>query len=53
MDHVISSQIITMDKKTWTAPVLQTIPVRAALGSAAGSKCDKRGSLSHGSGCKS
>jgi hypothetical protein len=39
------------DKKPWTAPVLETIPIRAALGSKKGSKCDKYGSLSHGSGC--
>jgi hypothetical protein len=39
------------EKKPWTTPVLETIPVRAAMGSKAGNKCDKFGSLSHGSGC--
>ncbi len=39
------------EKKLWTAPVLETIPVRAAMGAQAGNKCDKHGSLSHGSGC--
>jgi hypothetical protein len=39
------------EKKTWTTPVLETIPIHAALGSRAGSKCDKYGSLSHGTGC--
>jgi hypothetical protein len=35
-----------MKKKLWTAPVLHTIPIRAALGSKKGSKSDKYGSLS-------
>jgi hypothetical protein len=39
------------EKKAWTTPVLETIPVRAAMGSKAGNKCDKFGSLSHGTGC--
>ncbi|HUD22044.1 MAG TPA: hypothetical protein VMQ60_04305 [Acidobacteriaceae bacterium] len=38
------------EKKPWTAPVLETILVRSALGAQAGSKCDKFGSLSHGGG---
>jgi hypothetical protein len=38
-------------KKIWTEPSLQTITINAALGSKAGSKCDKFGSLSVGSGC--
>jgi hypothetical protein len=40
-----------VQKKPWTSPVLETIPVHAALGSKAGNKCDKFGSLSHGAGC--
>ena len=38
------------EKKAWTKPVLETIPVHAALGNKAGSKCDRFGSNSHGSG---
>jgi hypothetical protein len=47
----VSSSPGLADKKPWTTPALETIPMRAALGSQAGSKCDKHGSLSHGSGC--
>ena len=39
------------EKKVWTVPALQTITLRIAQGSKAGSKCDKFGSLSTGSGC--
>jgi hypothetical protein len=39
------------EKKAWTTPVLETIPVHAALGNKAGSKCDRFGSVSHGTGC--
>jgi hypothetical protein len=39
------------EKRPWTVPELQTIPVRAALGAAVGTKCDRYGSVSHGSGC--
>ncbi len=38
------------EKKPWTTPVLETIPVHTALGAQAGNKCDKYGSLSHGGG---
>ncbi len=41
----------TTEKKPWTTPVLETVPVHAAMGSKAGNKCDKFGSLSHGAGC--
>jgi hypothetical protein len=37
---------VDMKKKLWTAPVLHTISIRAALGSKKGSKNDKYGSLS-------
>jgi len=40
------------ERKPWITPMLQTIPVHAAMGSQNGPKCDKHGSLSHGTGCK-
>jgi hypothetical protein len=40
-----------MEKKPWTAPVLEIIQIDSALGASAGTKCDRYGSLSHGSGC--
>lgn len=39
------------DKKPWKAPVVQMIALEAALGAAMGSKCDRYGSLSKGTGC--
>jgi hypothetical protein len=38
-------------KKIWTSPAIRTVEMKAAQGLSAGSKCDKYGSLSHGSGC--
>lgn len=38
-------------KKLWTAPILQTIPIRDALGSIVGGACDKHGALSTGVSC--
>jgi hypothetical protein len=42
---------VQAEKKMWTVPALQTIMLQAAQGSKAGSKCDKFGSLSTGTGC--
>jgi hypothetical protein len=39
-----------VQRKPWTTPVLETIPIHTALGAQAGNKCDKFGSLSHGGG---
>jgi hypothetical protein len=39
------------EKRPWTVPVLQAIEMKAALGAAVGTKCDRYGSVSHGSGC--
>jgi hypothetical protein len=39
------------DKELWKAPVVETMPLYGALGATLGSKCDKYGSLSHGTGC--
>jgi hypothetical protein len=39
------------DKKLWMSPVVETLAIGTALGAAAGSKCDKYGSLSTGTGC--
>jgi len=41
------------DKETWTPPVLEMMPINAALGNVAGPKCDKHGSLSTGGPCQS
>lgn len=38
-------------KKIWTSPAIRTVEMKAAQGLSAGPKCDKYGSLSHGSGC--
>jgi len=39
------------NKKTWTSPAIRTVEMKSAQGSSAGPKCDKLGSLSHGTGC--
>jgi hypothetical protein len=41
------------NRKTWTSPAIRVVELKAAQGLSAGSKCDKYGSLSHGSGCPS
>jgi hypothetical protein len=46
-----TSSPVKADRKAWTKPKLQSIPIHSALGSHTGSKCDKYGSLSHGEGC--
>jgi hypothetical protein len=38
-------------KKPWKAPVLEALALHGALGASPGSKCDKYGSLSVGTGC--
>jgi hypothetical protein len=39
-------------KKPWVQPAVVILPMRGANGAAIGPKCDKFGSLSHGSsGC--
>jgi len=39
------------DRTRWDPPVVQTIPINCALGAAPGTKCDRYGSLSTGTGC--
>jgi hypothetical protein len=39
------------DRKLWQSPVVETMPIYGALGASPGSKCDKYGSLSVGTGC--
>ena len=46
-----SSFSANADKKQWNTPVIQTIAINAASGAAVGSKCDRYGSLSKGTGC--
>jgi hypothetical protein len=38
-------------KKPWVPPAIVILPLRSATGNSPGSKCDKYGSLSHGTGC--
>jgi hypothetical protein len=39
-------------KKPWVQPAIMILPLRGASGATLGPKCDKYGSLSHGSpGC--
>jgi hypothetical protein len=38
-------------KRTWTAPNVEILDIRAALGAKVGPLCDKFGSLSHGTTC--
>jgi hypothetical protein len=54
MSHTVENKKIStgyVEKKRWTIPVLQAIALKEALGSKNGSKCDKFGSLSTGTGC--
>ncbi|MGD0798123.1 MAG: hypothetical protein ABR910_10405 [Acidobacteriaceae bacterium] len=39
------------DKKLWKSPAVETLPIHGALGASVGSKCDRYGSLSKGTGC--
>jgi len=43
--------LVRAEKKPWTVPVLQMISIHDALGATTGTKCDRYGSLSHGTGC--
>jgi hypothetical protein len=38
-------------KRPWTKPELVVVKLNAARGASAGSKCDRYGSLSHGTNC--
>jgi hypothetical protein len=39
------------ERKQWTKPLIEVLNIHAAEGPHKGPKCDKHGSLSHGSGC--
>jgi hypothetical protein len=39
------------DNKPWTTPVVEALRIHGALGAAVGTKCDRYGSLSIGTGC--
>jgi hypothetical protein len=50
-DRTIEDSTSAIEKKPWTMPELQMIQIDSALGASAGTKCDRYGSLSHGTGC--
>ena len=45
------SDRIEGSKRTWIAPEVEILDLRAALGAEVGPLCDKFGSLSHGTSC--
>lgn len=46
-----SAELPAARKLRWVSPAIAVVPLRCALGAQAGDKCDRYGSLSHGSNC--
>jgi hypothetical protein len=46
-----SDDLSPAPKMRWVSPAITVVPLRCAQGAQAGDKCDRFGSLSHGSNC--
>jgi hypothetical protein len=46
-----SMNLPAVRKLRWISPVIAVVPLHCAQGAQAGDKCDRFGSLSHGSNC--